>query len=1217
MKRVKNSDIKFKLDQKAIKVSDFSIKFYTVDSVNFFIELTQDDVVEVEREATIEDEDIIRSGGTKVTDYYLKLDWHNLKNIGNGVLRFRCINNVADDGFYDKQYNRLVERTTQYYIDTVEVDPEDKRNYADLIADVDEKVDAEISRATSAETDLNTSLVNEISRATNKENDLSDLIAALRQDLTEESEVRSSADTSIRNSLNTEIDRAISAETKIANDLAAETTRATNAESAITSNLNNEVSRAIAKENEITATMASNYSALTTALSNEITRAEGQETALNTKIDAETERATTAENALSAAIDTKLSISDFNTYSANTETKIDNAGGFIKVINPSADTKVGLVNKLSQYYDTNIGKGAVIEGDGNEYNGTTYNIVASGDYSHAEGSTSKANGKSSHAEGSYTTASGFASHAEGTSTTASGDSSHAEGMNTKAFGNYSHAEGMNTTASGYSSHAEGVSTKASGDYSHAEGGDTEANGNYSHAEGMNTKAIGERSHAEGMNTKAIGERSHAEGNYTQANGFNSHAEGDQTQAIGNTSHTEGQNTIAINSAEHASGYYNQSNSGETAADRTLFSVGNGYYNYSQWREYRHNAFEIRQNGDIYINDKAGNTVNLQDVIDSKQDAGNYVSATTFNAYSSKTDNELNAKLNISDFNAYSANTKTLIDSKQDTLVSGSNIKTINNTSILGSGNITIEQIQSDWNESDSSKLSYIENKPFGETSGFVNIFENNSFSLVQCGQYNYGALNGSLSLSEELVEGEVYQVTVNGNDFIYTASTYNNILGLNFFGSPDTATVTVFENKLYGGYNISIHETYLNGENSHAAISISKNGYQIVQIDNKYINYSGDTYIQSLVTRIDNKQDSLVSGSNIKTINNTSILGSGNITIEGGFKQVINPSASTKVGLVNQLSKYYSTNIGDGAVIEGDGYEYNGTSYNIVASGSNSHAEGRATQANGEYSHAEGNYTTAIGNSSHAEGRYTQANGNFSHAEGEGTTASGQSSHAEGDYTKAIGNYSHAEGQGTKANGYYSHAEGNGTISSGASSHAEGYYTKASGSCSHAEGNYTEANGDYSHAEGSNTKASGNYSHVEGQYTFANGHYSHAEGKNGVFANGESSHAEGCTTQASGDYSHAEGNNTIANNVAEHASGQYNVSSSASTTFGDSGNTLFSVGNGTSNNARHNAFEIRQNGDIYLSLNDNKIKLQDLLGKIQTLENELTNLKNGISVGDC
>jgi len=53
--------------------------------------------------------------------------------------------------------------------------------------------------------------------------------------------------------------------------------------------------------------------------------------------------------------------------------------------------------------------------------------------------------------------------------------------------------------------------------------------------------------------------------------------------------------------------------------------------------------------------------------------------------------------------------------------------------------------------------------------------------------------------------------------------------------------------------------------------------------------------------------------------------------------------------------------------------------------------------------------------------------------------------------------------------------------------------------------------------------------------------------------------------------------------VAEHASGQYNVSTSASTTFGESRNTLFSVGNGSSYDGCHNAFEIRENGDIYIA----------------------------------
>jgi hypothetical protein len=227
-------------------------------------------------------------------------------------------------------------------------------------------------------------------------------------------------------------------------------------------------------------------------------------------------------------------------------------------------------------------------------------------------------------------------------------------------------------------------------------------------------------------------------------------------------------------------------------------------------------------------------------------------------------------------------------------------------------------------------------------------------------------------------------------------------------------------------------------------------------------------------TLLGGKQETLVSGTNIKTINNESILGSGNIDIQGGSTY----TAGRGISIANDTISFslpISAGTGTNSIIEG--------------------------------------YTS----------------------------------------NKASGGYSHAEGQGTTASGIYSHAEG--------------YNTTASGYTSHAEGWYTQANGKYSHAEGYFATASGNYSH-----------------------------AEGYSTSASGQSSHAEGQITRANNQSEHASGQFNVSSKASNTFGDSGNTLFSVGNGTADNARHNAFEIRQNGDIYLTKDGQDVKLQDQLG---------------------
>lgn len=170
------------------------------------------------------------------------------------------------------------------------------------------------------------------------------------------------------------------------------------------------------------------------------------------------------------------------------------------------------------------------------------------------------------------------------------------------------------------------------------------------------------------------------------------------------------------------------------------------------------------------------------------------------------------------------------------------------------------------------------------------------------------------------------------------------------------------------------------------------------------------------------------------------------------------------------------------------------------------------------------------------------------------------------------------------------------SASTGNNSIAEGYNTVASGQYSHAEGYSTTASGHRAHAEGDQTKAIGQYSHAEGNYSSGSGQYSHAEGYKTVAA-GQASHAEGCETQAK--------------NAVEHASGRFNVSRSG-TSEGDF--TLFTVGNGTSSSARHNAFEIRMNGDIYITKNGSDIKLQDNLGDSAITSGEVqTMINNSIS----
>lgn len=225
----------------------------------------------------------------------------------------------------------------------------------------------------------------------------------------------------------------------------------------------------------------------------------------------------------------------------------------------------------------------------------------------------------------------------------------------------------------------------------------------------------------------------------------------------------------------------------------------------------------------------------------------------------------------------------------------------------------------------------------------------------------------------------------------------------------------------------------------------------------------------------------------------------------------------------------------------------------------------------------------------------------------------GERSTAEGHNTTASGGASHAEGLNTIASGAQSHAEGAETIASGSRSHAEGVWTIASGGSNHAEGKETTANGNNScHAEGSKTTASGIATHAEGnssnkvtdlitdfswngttnddiinawntqKFSVAHGRSSHVEGSDNLSL-GHSSHSEGHNTVAIGNQSHTSGKGTKALHDNEAAYGTYNKSNA---------DTLFSIGDGTADDARHNAFEITTTGG---KLHDKDIATTDLI----------------------
>ena len=275
----------------------------------------------------------------------------------------------------------------------------------------------------------------------------------------------------------------------------------------------------------------------------------------------------------------------------------------------------------------------------------------------------------------------------------------------------------------------------------------------------------------------------------------------------------------------------------------------------------------------------------------------------------------------------------------------------------------------------------------------------------------------------------------------------------------------------------------------------------------------------------------------------------------------------------------------------------------------------------GSSSKQHGVYSASIGTKTLASGSNSIAVGDAAHAEG-------LNSSSFGDGTYAIAESSHAEGQGTSTTeeAKYAHAEGWATKARGVAAHAEGYDNYAATDYSHAEGQKTVASGLRGHAEGMHTSASGENSHAEGYFTSANGKNSHAEGQSilvpggddisiALQANGEAAHAEGCATKAYGKYSHAEGNNTEATGYASHAGG-YKSSASAPYSFchgrelrtvgiepqaafgcfnETNSSMLFSIGNGSSDTDRKNAFSINKSGTMTFNSNVLPVYMQDFI----------------------
>ena len=487
-----------------------------------------------------------------------------------------------------------------------------------------------------------------------------------------------------------------------------------------------------------------------------------------------------------------------------------------------------------------------------------------------------------------------------------------------------------------------------------------------------------------------------------------------------------------------------------------------------------------------------------------------------------------------------------IDSKQDILIAGDNI-TIREGNIINATNTTYNAGQN---------ITILN----GVISAIDTTYEGSDFDIKD--------LSDSTNLKslwsgkqDRLIAGA--NIIITGNTISAVQSAGFAVLIVNELPETGNQNTIYFLSNPTGTFP-NIYNEYMYINNNWELI-----GNTAIDLSNYYTKTEIGTIVNSIETEISSKQSTLIAGNNI-TINGNTI---------SATDTTYSDATQTTAGLMSSTDKIKLDGLNNYVLPTANSSVLGG-----IKIGNNLTIDSNGVVSATDTTYSAGTNITIVNNRITAEGyTYNPATGAF--AEGDrdidesGITrtpsvAIGLTSHAEGNGGTASGRASHVEGASNNASGIQAHAEGSNTSAIGTNSHTEGRLSVANGYASHAEGDGAETGGDYASATSnpktvdSRTAAAGDYAHAEGLATIAYGAESHAEGEK-TFAKGNNSHAEGRATK------------TLCN--GEHAEGSYNVSHHATDSFdGNVGNTVHSTGIGTADNARKNAVEVMQSGQVYL-----------------------------------
>lgn len=233
-----------------------------------------------------------------------------------------------------------------------------------------------------------------------------------------------------------------------------------------------------------------------------------------------------------------------------------------------------------------------------------------------------------------------------------------------------------------------------------------------------------------------------------------------------------------------------------------------------------------------------------------------------------------------------------VASKQDTLVSGTNIKTINGQSVLGEGNIAIQGGGISDAPSDN-KLYGRKNANWSEiiipsTDNLATKEELNAKANLDGANFTGGVVVPDLSINNP-TKGVMFNVSNQSNDILFRTLNagidsisfqVQNAYPLKLTEAGIMENNQLLENKYAKIDDIPTNVSDLENDSGFITNTEASNSYQA----------KGDYATKA---ELASKQDTLVSGTNIKTINGQTLLGEGNIEIQGGGTITVDSELST------------------------------------------------------------------------------------------------------------------------------------------------------------------------------------------------------------------------------------------------------------------------------------------------------------------------------------